>query len=373
MLLLSVFCCFVLLFISLLFIWERNVKSHTSVRFVVSNSDMNSSFFAIRSYVKLILLEIPRTLRKHSVLAATWNYWSVDSNSPMYIEVIAENIQLPISKLSKFRECIYNNNVKITNGKNNEFNLEEHVLNENLEYMVSYYSLLIGKLQLIAISNTHFPLPILGAVHVSNDFILLKKPYDDIPFKIELRIHKFEKHRSGITFKLNSIISQNNEKIWNCTTTFLSRGTIRIKNVDNTSLNIKSIGTNIQGMIDALGNKSNDIDIKIPKNIGRTFASICGDYNPIHVSPFLAKLFGFKCCIAHGICIYAKSLTQINKIDIPNHYPLHASVTFLSPIFLPSTATIQSTFVSKEKDSSNNTLFISIHSSSKLCIVGTIH
>ena len=93
---------------------------------------MNSSFFAIRSYVKLILLEIPRTLRKHSVLAATWNYWSVDSNSPMYIEVIAENIQLPISKLSKFRECIYNNNVKITNGKNNEFNLEEHVLNDLL-------------------------------------------------------------------------------------------------------------------------------------------------------------------------------------------------------------------------------------------------
>ncbi|GMH49371.1 hypothetical protein TrVE_jg3698 [Triparma verrucosa] len=38
-----------------------------------------------------------------------------------------------------------------------------------------------------------------------------------------------------------------------------------------------------------------------PVTAGRTYASLNGDVNPIHVSPLAARLFGYSSCIAHGM------------------------------------------------------------------------
>lgn len=42
---------------------------------------------------------------------------------------------------------------------------------------------------------------------------------------------------------------------------------------------------------------------QLPVSVGRAFASINGDINPIHMSPKLARLFGFRSNIAHGMML----------------------------------------------------------------------
>lgn len=39
--------------------------------------------------------------------------------------------------------------------------------------------------------------------------------------------------------------------------------------------------------------------------VGRAFAAINGDVNPIHISPMLAHVFGFRSNIAHGMMLVA--------------------------------------------------------------------
>lgn len=42
------------------------------------------------------------------------------------------------------------------------------------------------------------------------------------------------------------------------------------------------------------------------KDTGLRFAAVVSDYNPIHLYPATAKLFGFKRPIAHGMFVAAK-------------------------------------------------------------------
>jgi len=48
--------------------------------------------------------------------------------------------------------------------------------------------------------------------------------------------------------------------------------------------------------------------LQIPENAGRQYASLCLDYNPIHLHSIPAKLFGFKRAIVHGMWVRTNSL-----------------------------------------------------------------
>ena len=47
---------------------------------------------------------------------------------------------------------------------------------------------------------------------------------------------------------------------------------------------------------------------KLPGNLGREYAAVSGDHNPIHLYPLSAKAFGFKRQIAHGMWTKARSV-----------------------------------------------------------------
>jgi len=46
------------------------------------------------------------------------------------------------------------------------------------------------------------------------------------------------------------------------------------------------------------------------KDTGLRFAAVVADYNPIHLYPWSAKLFGFKRAIAHGMFVAAKTFHE---------------------------------------------------------------
>src|SRR5438132_945665 len=73
---------------------------------------------------------------------------------------------------------------------------------------------------------------------------------------------------------------------------------------------------------------------RVPRNIGRRYAAVSGDVNPIHLNPLVARLFGFRRAIAHGMWLKARCLAAFEG-RLPD--ALTAEVEFKSPLLLPST------------------------------------
>ncbi len=71
---------------------------------------------------------------------------------------------------------------------------------------------------------------------------------------------------------------------------------------------------------------------------GRRYARVCDDYNPIHLWPWSARLFGFPRPIAHGMYSIGRIAALFAERDIGVGRQLDA--TFLKPLFLPSRATL---------------------------------
>ena len=63
------------------------------------------------------------------------------------------------------------------------------------------------------------------------------------------------------------------------------------------------------------------------------WATLSKDYNPIHFSSTLARLFGFKSMIAHGNHVLAKGLA---KLDVDGEGMRFMEVEFRRPAFIPS-------------------------------------
>ena len=67
-------------------------------------------------------------------------------------------------------------------------------------------------------------------------------------------------------------------------------------------------------------------------DLGRRYAAVSGDRNPIHLSGPTAKLFGFPRAIAHGMWTKARCLAALED-RLPDAFSV--AVTFRRPILLP--------------------------------------
>ena len=72
----------------------------------------------------------------------------------------------------------------------------------------------------------------------------------------------------------------------------------------------------------------------LPDDLGRRYAGVSGDHNPIHLHAWSAKPFGFPREIAHGMWTKARCLASLRLPDA-----FEADVKFKKPILLPSTVT----------------------------------
>jgi acyl dehydratase len=71
---------------------------------------------------------------------------------------------------------------------------------------------------------------------------------------------------------------------------------------------------------------------QVSEEIGRRYARVSGDANPIHLHRWLARMFGFQSAIAHGMWIFARALAGLG--GMPQH--VYARAEFRAPVFLPA-------------------------------------
>jgi acyl dehydratase len=72
---------------------------------------------------------------------------------------------------------------------------------------------------------------------------------------------------------------------------------------------------------------------RLPSDLGRRYASISGDRNPIHLFDLTAKPFGFTRHIAHGMWTKARCLAELQN-RLPGSFEV--TVSFRKPVSLPS-------------------------------------
>jgi acyl dehydratase len=71
---------------------------------------------------------------------------------------------------------------------------------------------------------------------------------------------------------------------------------------------------------------------ELPADLGRRYARVSGDHNPIHLYALTAKLFGFPRQIAHGTWSMARCVGALEN-RLPDR--VRVDVAYRLPILLP--------------------------------------
>src|SRR5699024_9716609 len=76
---------------------------------------------------------------------------------------------------------------------------------------------------------------------------------------------------------------------------------------------------------------------RLAADVGRRYAAVAGDVNPIHMSALSAKAFGFPRAIAHGMYTASRAFTE-SRVDLSR--PLRWDVSFDAPVTLPGSVLV---------------------------------
>src|SRR5438093_4974174 len=176
-----------------------------------------------------------------------------------------------------------------------------------------------------------FPFPLPGLVHVANRITQQRTLRADERLTLRVRATDLRPHPRGRQFAMTIDATVAGEPVWAEASTYLRRERASSKpassNPSTSSTPSPSGGG--QG-----GGIAPTAIWRIPRNIGRRYAAVSGDINPIHLNPLVARLFGFRRAIAHGMWLKARCLAALE-----GRFPhvLTAEVEFKSPVLLPST------------------------------------
>jgi MaoC like domain len=166
-----------------------------------------------------------------------------------------------------------------------------------------------------------FPFSPLGLVHVGNRIELLRPLRADERLDLRLWAENLRPHDRGRQFDMVAEASVDGEIAWRDRSVYLHREHGGSKG----------------------GEKSEPPQAsavwRLPRDIGRRYASVSGDGNPIHTHPLVAKALGQPGTIAHGMWTKARCLAALEG-TLPDAYTV--DVRFKLPLRIPGRATFSS-------------------------------
>jgi len=181
----------------------------------------------------------------------------------------------------------------------------------------TYPHILAFPLHMRLMTDGSFPFPAVGLVHLANRISVLRPLRGSETLDLRACTTAVEPHPRGRTFSLVTEASVGGEAVWEERSTMLRRG----GGGGETSRN----GAKPPAPAETW---------KLPGDLGRRYAGVSGDRNPIHMHPLSARLFGFPRAIAHGMWTKARCLAALDD-ELPETYTV--DVEFRKPILLPGT------------------------------------
>jgi hypothetical protein len=182
-----------------------------------------------------------------------------------------------------------------------------------------YPHLLAFGLHLEIMTSVAFPFPAIGTVHLENSITQHRPIGLDEQLQVTARPVDLRPHAKGQVFDMLTKVHSRGELVWEETSTFLRRG----RGSDDAAPGSTFPDAPPQGMT-----------WRLPADLGRRYAGVSGDRNPIHLYPVTAKAFGFPRPLAHGMWSMARCVGALEN-RLPD--AVTVAVAFRRPILLPST------------------------------------
>jgi len=202
---------------------------------------------------------------------------------------------------------------------------------------VLYPHVLAGGLHMNMLTHKLFPFGLLGAVHLKNRITQHSPIKNTQVMDIHSAMGEFRLLPKGLEFDFSTKVTVEGEKVWEEVSTYFMAGKFGGKENPSSETSFE---------LATLENTNDLADWPVPKDRGKKYAKISGDYNPIHMSATLAKLFGLKRDIAHGFGIvaeainYSSAMVEIENSDL-NQQKIQVDVVFKGPVFLESQAVLK--------------------------------
>lgn len=191
---------------------------------------------------------------------------------------------------------------------------------------VTWPHILAFPLHLKLLTDERFPLPLLGLVHLRNTITQHRAIGSGETLDLSVSLGNTTKTPRGIEFDLITHAHSAGRLVWEEASTTLFR---------------QPSGEGQPGGSKApreLERFPDTLNLEAPESIGRQYARVSGDSNPIHMHALSAKAFGFPRAIAHGMWTKAHALALLEQQPGWKSGALNVSCQFKKPLFLPGTA-----------------------------------
>ncbi|WP_426246338.1 MaoC/PaaZ C-terminal domain-containing protein [Nocardioides sp. LHG3406-4] len=183
-----------------------------------------------------------------------------------------------------------------------------------------YPHLLAFPLHLEIMSDPAFPWPAIGTVHIENSITSQRPVRLGETLDVTTSVGTPSPHAKGVVLDfVTTVTAAGDATVWESTSSYLRRGQGSEPAAEGLRLDSTPPGT---------------IDWRLPADLGRRYARVSGDLNPIHLYPLTARALGFKRQIAHGMWSLARCVAAIEN-RLPDAVRVEAA--FKKPVFLPGT------------------------------------
>jgi acyl dehydratase len=185
---------------------------------------------------------------------------------------------------------------------------------------VTYPHLLAFPLHRAILTDRAFPWPAMGTVHVANVLTAHRHVLPGEVLDVTVRAEPERQHPRGTTVDLVAEVRAGGTTVWTSTSTYLRRG----RGTEGAEPAGPAAPDPVPGTV----------DWRLPGDVGRRYAAVSGDWNPIHLYPWTARPLGFPRQIAHGMWSTARCVAALEN-RLPERVTI--DVVFRTPVLLPST------------------------------------
>jgi acyl dehydratase len=198
----------------------------------------------------------------------------------------------------------------------------DHVCGFSLrdELPVTYPHIIAFPLAMEIMTDGSFPFPVVGLVHIGNRIEQLRPLLADERLTVRVSTGELGPHDKGTQFKIFASAEVDDGAVaWKSESLYLHR---------------EGGGSNGKDSERERDEPPRPSAVwKVPGDIGRRYAGVSGDRNPIHMHPLTARLFGMPKPIAHGMWMKARSIAALEG-ELPESYTV--DVRFKLPLFIPA-------------------------------------
>lgn len=191
------------------------------------------------------------------------------------------------------------------------------------EFPLAYAYVLAQPAHFHLINQPDFPVRCVGLVHAENRIVRHADIDLSQPLALTVAVTGDRVRRRGREFNLRTLISQGGQTVIE-----MDSGTFtRVRGAPRDG------GAAAEAPAAVVTAGARIVELRFAAHFGRRYARVSGDYNPIHLAGWLARPFGFRRAIAHGVGSMARVDAELGRRSGTPTREL--TVRFRRPVELP--------------------------------------